>query len=31
MKKLGLDYGDRRIGVATSDIFGWTAQALEDD
>lgn len=30
MKKLlGLDYGDRRIGVATSDVFGWTAQALE--
>jgi putative Holliday junction resolvase len=29
MKKLGLDYGDRRIGVATSDIFGWTAQSLE--
>lgn len=28
-KKLGLDYGDRRIGVAASDIFGWTAQGLE--
>ncbi|WP_145150178.1 Holliday junction resolvase RuvX [Paenibacillus xylanexedens] len=29
MKILGLDYGDRRIGVATSDAFGWTAQGLE--
>lgn len=26
---LGLDYGDRRIGIAMSDIFGWTAQGLE--
>lgn len=28
-KILGLDYGDRRIGVAVSDMFGWTAQGLE--
>ena len=28
-EKLGLDYGDRRIGVAVSDAFGWTAQGLE--
>ena len=26
---LGLDYGDKRIGVALSDPFGWTAQGLE--
>lgn len=29
MKIMGLDYGDRRIGVAVSDIFGWTAQGVE--
>ncbi|ACX63879.1 Holliday junction resolvase RuvX [Paenibacillus lautus] len=30
MKKImGLDYGDRRIGVAISDAFGWTAQGVE--
>ena len=30
MKKImGLDYGDRRIGVAISDVFGWTAQWVE--
>jgi len=29
MRILGLDYGDRRIGVALSDAFGWTAQGLE--
>ncbi|KAA9005395.1 Holliday junction resolvase RuvX [Paenibacillus spiritus] len=28
MRKLGLDYGDRRIGVAVSDVFGWTAQGV---
>ncbi|MCM3746642.1 Holliday junction resolvase RuvX [Paenibacillus pasadenensis] len=26
---MGLDYGDRRIGVALSDPMGWTAQGLE--
>src|SRR5690606_40247334 len=26
---LGLDYGDKTIGVAVSDEFGWTAQGLE--
>ncbi|KXS42498.1 MULTISPECIES: Holliday junction resolvase RuvX [unclassified Candidatus Frackibacter] len=26
MKILGLDYGDKRIGVAASDALGWTAQ-----
>ena len=25
---LGLDYGDRTIGVAVSDPFGWTAQGV---
>ncbi|GIP20773.1 Holliday junction resolvase RuvX [Paenibacillus sp. J22TS3] len=29
MRILGLDYGDRRIGAAVSDTFGWTAQGLE--
>ena len=29
MKILGLDYGDRKIGVAVSDAFGWTAQGVE--
>lgn len=28
MRILGLDYGDKRIGVALSDAFGWTAQGL---
>ncbi|THF79951.1 Holliday junction resolvase RuvX [Cohnella fermenti] len=26
---MGLDYGDKRIGVAVSDAFGWTAQGVE--
>lgn len=26
MRLMGLDYGDRNIGVAISDAFGWTAQ-----
>ncbi|MGA8942390.1 MAG: Holliday junction resolvase RuvX [Thermoactinomyces sp.] len=26
---LGLDIGDRRIGVAVSDLFGWTAQGIK--
>jgi len=29
MRWMGLDYGDRRIGVALSDEMGWTAQGLE--
>jgi len=29
MRLLGIDYGDRRIGVAVSDELGWTAQGLE--
>lgn len=29
MRKLGLDFGDRRIGAAVSDAFGWTAQGLK--
>lgn len=29
MRILGLDYGERTIGVAVSDSFGWTAQGLE--
>ena len=29
MRVLGLDYGDKTIGVAVSDGFGWTAQGLE--
>ncbi|GAA3407998.1 Holliday junction resolvase RuvX [Paenibacillus hodogayensis] len=26
---MGLDYGDKTIGVAISDAFGWTAQGVE--
>jgi len=26
---LGLDFGDKTIGVAVSDPFGWTAQGVE--
>lgn len=26
---LGVDYGDKKIGIAVSDAFGWTAQGLE--
>jgi putative Holliday junction resolvase len=26
---MGLDYGDKTIGVAVSDEFGWTAQGIE--
>ncbi len=29
MRFLGLDVGDKTIGVALSDELGWTAQALE--
>jgi putative holliday junction resolvase len=26
---LGIDYGDVRIGIAVSDLMGWTAQGVE--
>ncbi|WP_138752354.1 Holliday junction resolvase RuvX [Paenibacillus sinopodophylli] len=29
MRLMGLDYGDRKIGVAVSDAFRWTAQGTE--
>ncbi|WP_270179394.1 Holliday junction resolvase RuvX [Alkalihalobacillus sp. CinArs1] len=29
MKTLGLDVGTKTIGVAVSDLMGWTAQGLE--
>ena len=29
MRKLGIDYGDARVGVAITDEFGITAQGLE--
>lgn len=29
MRWMGLDYGDKTIGVAVSDPLGWTAQGLE--
>ncbi|QGG46722.1 Holliday junction resolvase RuvX [Heliorestis convoluta] len=29
MRILGLDIGDKRIGIAISDPMGWTAQGLE--
>ena len=29
MRILGLDFGDKTIGVAMSDPFGWTAQGIE--
>lgn len=28
MRILGIDYGDARIGIAVSDIMGWTAQGV---
>ena len=28
VRVMGLDYGDRTIGVAVSDPFGWTAQGV---
>lgn len=29
MRWMGLDYGDRNIGIAVSDEMGWTAQGVE--
>ncbi|VDG19218.1 Holliday junction resolvase RuvX [Lactiplantibacillus mudanjiangensis] len=29
MKLMGLDVGSRTVGIAISDAFGWTAQAVE--
>ncbi len=29
MRIMGLDVGDRTIGIAVSDAFGWTAQGIE--
>jgi RNAse H-fold protein YqgF len=29
LRILGLDYGDKTVGVAVSDPFGWTAQGVE--
>ena len=29
MRILGLDFGDKTIGVAVSDPLGWTAQGVE--
>lgn len=28
MRIMGIDYGDSRIGIAMSDIMGWTAQGV---
>lgn len=29
MRIMGIDYGDKRIGIAVSDPLGWTAQGVE--
>lgn len=29
MRILGLDYGSKTVGVAVSDLMGWTAQGIE--
>lgn len=29
MRIIGIDYGDKRIGIAVSDPLGWTAQGVE--
>lgn len=29
MRIMGIDYGDVRIGIAVSDLLGWTAQGIE--
>ena len=29
MRVLSIDYGDSRVGLAVSDIMGWTAQGIK--
>ncbi|HOQ17467.1 MAG TPA: Holliday junction resolvase RuvX [Defluviitaleaceae bacterium] len=29
MRIMGIDYGEKTIGIAVSDAFGWTAQGIE--
>ncbi len=29
MRIMGIDFGDRKIGIAVSDLLGWTAQGVE--
>lgn len=29
MRILGIDFGDARIGIAVSDVMGWTAQGVK--
>ena len=29
MRTLGIDYGDARVGIAVSDLLGFTAQGIE--
>lgn len=29
MRIIGIDYGDSRIGIAVSDLLGWTANGVE--
>ena len=29
MRKLGIDYGDSRVGIAITDLLGITVQGLE--
>lgn len=29
MRIMGIDYGDSRIGIAMSDLMGWTAQGVK--
>jgi len=29
LRIMGIDFGDRKIGIAVSDLLGWTAQGVE--
>ncbi|AGL02081.1 Holliday junction resolvase RuvX [Desulfoscipio gibsoniae] len=29
MRIMGIDFGDRKIGIAVSDLLGWTAQGVD--